>query len=79
MDKTIFPKDFLWGAASSAAQIEGAWNEDGRSPSIWDIAPKKKIRNGEDCHITSDHYHHFREDVKMMKELLEEILYLKLY
>ena len=69
MDKTIFPKDFLWGAASSAAQIEGAWNEDGRSPSIWDIAPKKKIRNGEDCHIASDHYHHFREDVKMMKEL----------
>lgn len=69
MDKTIFPKDFLWGAASSAAQIEGAWNEDGRSPSIWDIASKKKIRNGEDCHIASDHYHHFREDVKMMKEL----------
>lgn len=31
-----FPKDFLWGAASAAAQVEGAWNEDGRGPSIWD-------------------------------------------
>ncbi len=32
-----FPKDFLWGAASAAAQVEGAWNEDGRGPSIWDV------------------------------------------
>ncbi len=31
-----FPKDFLWGAASAACQVEGAWNEDGKTSSIWD-------------------------------------------
>ena len=41
-----FSKDFLWGAAAASAQIEGGWNEGGRTPSIWDIAPKEKIKNG---------------------------------
>ena len=44
----VFNENFLWGAASAAPQIEGAWNEDGRTPSIWDVAPSKKIKNGED-------------------------------
>ena len=64
-----FPKDFLWGAASSAPQIEGAWNEDGKCPSIWDVAPAKKIKNGDDCHIACDHYHRYKEDVALMKEM----------
>jgi beta-glucosidase len=64
-----FPNDFLWGAASAAVQIEGAYTEDGKGLSIWDIAPKKKIKNGENCHQASDHYHHYKEDVAMMKEL----------
>ena len=59
---------FLWGAASAAAQVEGAWNDDGRCPSIWDIAGDH-IRNGEDCHTSCDHYHRFREDVALMREL----------
>ena len=65
-----FPKNFLWGAATAAAQIEGGWNEDGRTPSIWDIAPKGKIKNDQTCHKASDHYHHMKEDVALMKEIL---------
>lgn len=63
-----FPKNFLWGAASAAAQIEGAWQEDGKCPSIWDVAGKH-IKNGEDCHTACDHYHRYKEDVALMKEL----------
>lgn len=63
-----FSKDFLWGAASSAAQIEGAWNEDGKCPSIWDVAGKH-IKNNETFQVACDHYHRYKEDVALMKEL----------
>lgn len=66
---SVFSKDFLWGAASAAAQVEGAWNVDGKVPSIWDIAPAGKIKNDETCHDACDHYHHWKEDVALMKEL----------
>lgn len=69
MNETVFPKDFLWGAATASAQIEGGWDEDGRTPSIWDVAPKNKIKDSADCHTACDHYHHWREDVSIMKEL----------
>lgn len=69
MRESVFPRDFLWGAATASAQIEGGWNEDGRTPSIWNVAPENKIHNGENCHISCDHYHRFREDVAIMKEL----------
>ena len=62
------PKDFLWGAASAAAQIEGAWNEDGKCPSIWDEAGAH-IKNGDTCHTACDHYHRYKEDIALMKEL----------
>ena len=65
----VFPEDFLWGAASAAAQVEGAWDEDGRTPSIWDMAPKGKIKRGETCHEACDHYHRYKEDVALMKRL----------
>lgn len=65
----VFSDNFLWGAASASAQVEGAWNEDGRSPSIWDIAPTKKIKYGENCHTSCDHYHRYKEDVALMKEI----------
>lgn len=58
----MFPKDFLWGVASAAYQVEGAVDEDGRGPSIWDTFVGKPI---EAC----DHYHRYREDVALMKEL----------
>ncbi|MBQ3928384.1 MAG: family 1 glycosylhydrolase, partial [Clostridia bacterium] len=54
---TAFPDGFLWGAASASAQIEGAYLEDGRTPSIWDTAKKKQVKHGENCHIACDHYH----------------------
>lgn len=64
-----FPKNFLWGAASAAAQIEGGWDEDGRTPSIWDNMPPWKVDKNENPHVACDHYHHWREDVALMKEL----------
>ena len=69
MRDSVFPTGFLWGAATASAQIEGGWNEDGRTPSIWDVAPENKIHNGENCRTACDHYHRFREDVAIMKEL----------
>ena len=63
-----FSKDFLWGAASASAQVEGAWDEDDKCPSIWDMAGEH-IKNGEDCHTACDHYHRYKEDVAIMKAL----------
>lgn len=69
MNSTKFPENFLWGAASASAQVEGAWNEDGKTPSIWDMAKPKQVKHGETCRTACDHYHRFREDVALMKEL----------
>lgn len=69
MSESVFPKNFLWGAAAASAQIEGGWNEGGRTPSIWDMATKKQIKHGENCHISCDHFHHWKEDVALMKEM----------
>ena len=66
-----FPENFVWGAASAAYQIEGAWNEDGKGPSIWDIFCRKPsvIRNGESGDVACDHYHRYKEDVRLMKAM----------
>lgn len=66
-----FAKDYLWGAASAAAQVEGAWNEDGRGESIWDTLVHEggHVAHGETCDVACDHYHRWREDVAIMKEL----------
>ena len=69
MSETVFSKDFLWGAATASAQIEGGWDCGGRTPSIWDVAPAGKVHNDETCHTACDHYHRWREDVALMKEL----------
>ena len=66
-----FPKDFLWGVATSASQIEGAAFEDGRTPSIWDkfcAMPGKTFR-GETPTYACDSYHRFDEDLKNLKLL----------
>ena len=66
-----FPDDFVWGVATSAYQIEGGWNEDGRSPSIWDIFAKTpgKTKNGATGDVACDHYHRWPEDVALMREM----------
>jgi beta-glucosidase len=67
----IFPKDFVWGAATSSYQIEGAWLEGGKGLSIWDAFchASGKIHNGETGDVACDHYHRFEEDVKLMAKL----------
>lgn len=66
-----FPKDFWWGAATASYQIEGAANEDGRKPSIWDTFSKTpgKVENGDTGDVACDHYHRYEEDVKLMADL----------
>ena len=62
MQKYEFPKDFVWGAASAAYQIEGAWNEDGKSDSIWDVFCRKPgaIFRGQTGEVACDHYHRWK-------------------
>ena len=69
MSEFTFPADFLWGAASASAQVEGGWNEGGRTPSIWDVASPKRVKNRDSCHVGCDHFHRWKEDVALMKEL----------
>jgi len=66
-----FPPAFLWGAATSAYQIEGAVQEGGRTPSIWDTFSHTPGRTagGEHGDIAVDHYHRYGEDVALMAEL----------
>jgi beta-glucosidase len=66
-----FPDEFIWGAATAAYQIEGAANEDGRGVSIWDTFSRSpgRVRNGETGDVAADHYHRWREDVALMREL----------
>lgn len=71
-DKSIrFPAGFVWGAATSSYQIEGGWDADGKGPSIWDAFchTPGKIHNDETGDLACDHYHRFREDVALMREL----------
>ncbi|MET9480078.1 GH1 family beta-glucosidase [Streptomyces sp. NPDC006638] len=66
-----FPAGFLWGTATAAYQIEGAAQDDGRTPSIWDVYSRTpgKVRNGDTGDIATDHYHRWREDVAIMADL----------
>jgi beta-glucosidase len=66
-----FPKNFLWGTATSSYQIEGAVNEDGRGPSIWDVFSHTpgKIEDGTNGDRANDHYHRYKEDVRLIKDL----------
>lgn len=66
-----FPDEFLWGAATSAYQIEGATHEDGRGPSIWDhfAAVPGHTYQGETGDIAIDHYHRMEQDVALMANL----------
>ena len=66
-----FPNDFLWGSASAAYQVEGAPFEDGKKASVWDnfVRIPGKTFKGTNGDIAVDHYHRYKEDVALMKEL----------
>ena len=68
---TTFPPGFVWGAATAAHQIEGAWNEEGKGESIWDRFSHTpgRIRDGDTGDVADDHYHRYREDTALMSQL----------
>ncbi|MCX3058854.1 GH1 family beta-glucosidase [Streptomyces beihaiensis] len=66
-----FPAGFMWGAATASYQIEGAVTEDGRTPSIWDTFSHTpgKVLDGDTGDVAVDHYHRWRDDVRLMADL----------
>lgn len=66
-----FRQDFVWGAATAAYQIEGAYNSDGKGENIWDVFTHTDgtISDKSSGDVACDHYHRFKEDVKLMSEL----------
>lgn len=66
-----FGDDFLWGVATAAYQIEGAWNVDGKGPSIWDTFShtKGKIKTKETGDVACDFYHTYKSDIDLIKEM----------
>ena len=63
-----FPEGFLWSGSTSAYQVEGAWDEDGKGPSVIDV--RESYPEGTtDYTVASDHYHRFAEDVELFAEL----------
>ncbi len=71
MTTNAFPDGFLWGTATAAYQIEGAVDEDGRTPSIWDTfshTPGATVR-GDTGDIACDHYHRWRDDIDLLEDL----------
>lgn len=70
-DGANFPAGFVWGTATSSYQVEGAVNEDGRGPSIWDTFTHTsgKIEDGSTGDRANDHYHRYKEDVRLIKDL----------
>jgi beta-glucosidase len=72
---TTFPEGFVWGAASSAYQVEGGAAEDGKGPSIWDVYCRQpadlgsSIYEGHTGEVACDHYHRFAEDVALMRQI----------
>ena len=67
----MFPEGFVWGAATASYQIEGAVDDGGRAPSVWDTFAhtEGKVANGETGDVACDHYHRVEEDVALMAEL----------
>lgn len=72
MRRSDFPPDFIFGAGTSAFQVEGAFDEDGKGPSIWDTFTHAgfsgTLVDGSTADVSADGYHHYKEDVKLMSE-----------
>ncbi len=71
MELKPFPNQFAWGAATASYQIEGAWNEDGKGVSVWDVFSHQpgKVFEGHTGDVACDHYHRYQEDVGLMKQI----------
>ncbi|XP_062172006.1 beta-glucosidase 13-like [Alnus glutinosa] len=72
LNRRIFPEGFIFGTASASYQYEGAANEGGRRPSIWDTYTHRypgRIKDGSNGDVAIDQYHHYKEDVGIMKEM----------
>ncbi|PNX74462.1 beta-glucosidase 24-like protein, partial [Trifolium pratense] len=72
LNRNSFPKGFIFGAGSSSYQFEGATNEGGRTPSIWDTFTHKypdKIKDRSNGDVAIDTYHHYKEDVRFIKDM----------
>src|SRR5215469_11083499 len=70
-DPSVFPAHFTWGVATAAYQVEGAVSEDGRGPSIWDTFSHSpgNVHNDDTGDQACDHYHRWRDDVTLLREL----------
>jgi len=70
-DNFVFPHDFVWGTGTSAYQVEGAWNADGKGASIWDTFSHTpgKVANDENGDIACNQYHRFAADIELAKSL----------
>jgi len=66
-----FPDGFIWGMASAAYQVEGAWNADGKGESIWDRFSHTvgKVKGGATADVACDQYHRYKEDIALLKRL----------
>jgi len=66
-----FPKEFVWGVATASYQIEGATREDGRGDTVWDLFCRRPgaVFHGHTGDVACDHYHRYRDDVALMKDL----------
>jgi len=71
IDSARFPREFLWGMASAAYQVEGAWNVDGKGESNWDRFSHTvgKIKGGATGDASCDQYHRYKEDIAILKRL----------
>ncbi len=71
IQRARFPDGFIWGAATAAYQVEGAWNEDGKGESIWDrfAHTPGKIRGGVTGDVACDQYHRYAEDIALARRL----------
>jgi beta-glucosidase len=67
----LYPSWFMWGTATASYQVEGAWQEDGRGPSIWDTFSHTpgKVKNNDNGDVADDHYHRYMEDIALMQKM----------
>jgi beta-glucosidase len=65
----VTPEPFLWGVATAAYQTEGARMAGGRTPSIWDVFPRKKIHDGSDAEIATRSYETYEEDLAALRAI----------